>query len=90
MKYNLVFSPEAKEDLQKHAKAGDKSLLKKIYALFREIEEHPDTGTGQIEKLKHCSEETWSRRISHKHRLCYRIYGDEVHIISSYGHYQEK
>lgn len=61
----------------------------KLNALLEEIKEHPTTGTGQVEVLKHYKEETWSRRINKEHRLVYRVYEDivEVLIISVYGHY---
>ena len=54
--------------------------------------EHPLTGTGQIEQLRHCDSYTYSRRISKKHRLVYRVYEEfvEVLILSSYGHYDDK
>ena len=54
-----------------------------------ELQEHPRTGTGQIEQLKYYEEETWSRRINKEHRLVYRIYDDivEVLVLSTYGHY---
>uniref|UniRef100_UPI0034A4C0CB Txe/YoeB family addiction module toxin n=1 Tax=Phocaeicola sp. RTP21359st1_F5_RTP21360_211022 TaxID=3143195 RepID=UPI0034A4C0CB len=63
--------------------------VKKLNALLEEIKEHPTTGTGQVEVLKHYKEETWSRRINKEHRLVYRVYEDivEVLIISVYGHY---
>lgn len=63
--------------------------IKKLNALLEEIKEHPTTGTGQVEVLKHYKEETWSRRINKEHRLVYRVYEErvEVLIISAYGHY---
>lgn len=63
--------------------------IKKLNALLEEITNHPTTGTGQVEKLKHYKEETWSRRINKEHRLIYRVYEEvvEVLIISVYGHY---
>ena len=56
---------------------------------MEELQEHPRTGTGQVEKLKFYAEETWSRRINREHRLVYRIYEDivEVLVLSTYGHY---
>ena len=54
-----------------------------------ELQEHPRTGTGQVEPLKYYKEETWSRRINREHRLVYRIHDDivEVLVLSTYGHY---
>lgn len=86
--YKVVFAKEAQEDLlllQKHTPTA----LNKVRALLKELEEHPRTGTGQVEQLKHYAEETWSRRINREHRLIYRIHDDvvEVYVLSMYGHY---
>ena len=63
--------------------------IKKLKSLLVELQEHPRTGTGQVELLKYYTEETWSRRINKEHRLVYRIYDDvvEVLVLSTYGHY---
>jgi len=36
MKYEIIYSPEAEEDLRRHAKAENKILLKKISKLLQE------------------------------------------------------
>ena len=92
MSYRLIIQPEAEIHLEAHKKAGNKILLKKIYKLFEELKEHPQTGTGKPEQLKHYKEPTWSRRISDKHRLVYRIQDDivVVLVISAFGHYDDK
>jgi len=86
--YRLVFTDDARKDLLQLQKKAPMAI-KKLKALLEEIKEHPTTGTGQVEVLKHYKEETWSRRISKEHRLVYRVYKDtvEVLIISVYGHY---
>lgn len=57
-----------------------------------ELREHPLTGTGKPEQLKHYEITTWSRRINQKHRLVYRIEHDKIIILvlSAWGHYQDK
>jgi len=92
MSYKLILQPEAEIHLKAHVKAGNKILLKKIYKLFEELEEHPETGTGKPEKLKHKNEEYWSRRIDSRHRMEYIIDNDKVivFIISLWGHYSDK
>lgn len=50
MNYILDFSETALADIEKHKKAGDKAVLKKIGKLLNELMEHPSTGTGQPEK----------------------------------------
>ena len=91
MIYNLKFEKEAESDLAK-LKKSEKSAYKKAVKLLGELQEHPTTGTGKPERLKHYTEPTWSRRISDKHRLVYRIYDDVVvvFVISAYGHYEDK
>lgn len=89
--YRIVFSPKAKIDLLR-LNRNEPNAVKKLVKLLKELEEHPRTGTGQIEQMKHCKEETWSRRISSKHRLVYRICDKrvEVLVLSAYGHYDDK
>lgn len=90
MVYELEFTKEALNDIQRHKKSGNKPLLKKLEKLLQELKQHPSTGTGQVEMLKHYQEETWSRRINDEHRLVYRIKEDVVVvlILSAYGHYR--
>lgn len=86
--YRVIFSDDAQKDLVKLRKKAPNSI-KKLTVLLKELEEHPRTGTGQVERLKHCKIETWSRRITGEHRIIYRIFDDivEVHVIAAYGHY---
>lgn len=88
--YELEFTKEALKDIQKHRKSGNWPLLRKLEKLLQELRQHPTTGTGQIEKLKHYEEETWSRRVNDEHRLVYRIKDDVVIVLvlSVYGHYK--
>lgn len=81
IEYELVFTQEALDDIQKHKKSGNKPLLKKLEKLLVELRQHPSTGTGQVEILKHYKEETWSRRINDEHRLVYRIKDDMVVVL---------
>lgn len=86
--YRVEFTEIAKEDIKMlHKKVP--MAIKKLEKLLQELQEHPRTGTGQVEQLKHFKEETWSRRINHEHRLVYRINDDvvTVRVISAYGHY---
>jgi toxin YoeB len=57
-----------------------------------ELREHPKTGTGKPEQLKHYEIPTWSRRITDNHRLIYRIEEDRVIVLvlSFWGHYGDK
>lgn len=92
MSYVLEFSNIALEDIEKHKKSGNKPVLKKLETLFNELMEHPTTGTGQPEKLKHSLQGLYSRRINRKHRLVYSIEQEivTVHVLSAWSHYGEK
>lgn len=92
MKYQLDFSKKALEDIEKHKKAGNKATLKKIQKLLNELMEHPTTGTGQPELLKHDLQGLYSRRINKKHRLVYSVKVKivTVYIVSTHSHYGDK
>ncbi|MCC6690497.1 MAG: Txe/YoeB family addiction module toxin [Bacteroidia bacterium] len=64
MVYHLDFTAKAKEDIAAHKKSGNKAVLNKLLALFEELTEHPFTGTGKPEPLKHSLVGCWSRRIN--------------------------
>ena len=87
--YVIEFTEDARKDilaLQKHSQQA----IVKLYRLIDELREHPRTGTGQVEQLKHFKNETWSRRITREHRLVYEIHDNEilVLVISAFGHYK--
>ncbi|MEO9869448.1 Txe/YoeB family addiction module toxin [Ekhidna sp.] len=92
MNYILEFSDQALEDIEKHKKTGDQSVLKKIQRLLNELMEHPKTGTGQPEMLKHELAGLYSRRINRKHRLVYSIEEEivTVYVLNAYSHYGDK
>jgi toxin YoeB len=92
MKYSIILEPLAELHLEAHIKAGNKILLKRIYKLFEELSEHPETGTGRPHKLKHKKAGIWSRSIDDKHRMLYTIDNQKVivFIISLWGHYDDK
>ncbi|MCQ2251722.1 MAG: Txe/YoeB family addiction module toxin [Bacteroidales bacterium] len=86
--YNVIFSPDAQKDIANLKKKAP-NAFKKFGKIYEELKEHPKTGTGQCEQLKHYSEETWSRRLDKEHRIVYRVYDDrvEVYVLSAFGHY---
>lgn len=63
MIFEIEFTSEALEDIEKLKKTGSKVLVKKVFTLIQELKEHPETGTGKPEKLKYYQQNTWSRRI---------------------------
>ena len=92
MSYDLDFTDEALLDIERHKKSGDKTVLRKIDKLLNELREHPRTGTGQPELLKHDLAGYYSRRINRKHRLVYEIKDEVVTVLvlSAHSHYGDK
>jgi toxin YoeB len=92
MMFEIDFTFEALEDIEMLKKTGNKVVLKKLFSLIQELKQHPETGTGKPERLKHYQQNTWSRRIDRKHRLVYLINGTKivVTILGTYGHYGDK
>ena len=91
MKYKIVIMPKAALDLQKLARSEPKAFSK-ADRFIRELEDHPKTGLGHPEPLKGKPEGRWSREITKKHRLVYRIFDTAVfvEVLTAYGHYTDK
>ena len=89
--YKIEYWEQALLDIAK-LKKDEPAAYKKVAAFIEELKEHPKTGTGHPEPLKGKPEGRWSRQISKKHRLVYRIYETEVVVlvIAAYGHYDDK
>lgn len=87
--YLIKFSAEAQRDVIKLQNKSPEAL-KKLIKLLPELREHPRSGTGKVERLKHYAQETWSRRLSREHRIVYRIDDGivEVLVVSAFGHYE--
>lgn len=88
MAYHLDFTDNALKDIDFHKKSGNKVILKKLLILLEELAEHPFTGTGKPEPLKHNLAGMWSRRINIEHRLIYEVEENKVNILSAKGHYE--
>ena len=82
----IVFVEESWEDYLYWQKT-DKSKLKKINELIKDINRNPFDGLGKPEALKHKYAGFWSRRIDHEHRLIYRVVEDEIQIVKCRFHY---
>lgn len=89
--YEIEYQAQALLDIAK-LKKDDPVAYKKVNIFIGELKEHPKTGTGHPEPLKEKPEGRWSRQISKKHRLVYRIFETEVVVlvITAFGHYDDK
>ena len=91
MIYKVTPTEEAEADLVRLAKSEPK-VFQKAVRFMEELKVHPKTGMGHPEPLKGNPEGRWSRELTKKHRMVYRIFEDEVVVLvlSSYGHYDDK
>ena len=91
MTYRVEIKEQAEADLLRLAKDEPKVFLK-AQRFIEELKEHPKTGLGHPEPLKGKPEGRWSREITKKHRLVYRIFDTEVVVLvlAAYGHYEDK
>ena len=85
------FKEKAQFDF-KRLKKDEVKVYKKALKLIAELYEHPTTGSGHPEPLKGTLGNRWSRHITDKHRLVYRVLAAEVIVlvISAYVHYDDK
>jgi len=82
---NKLFINGAWEDYL-YWQAADKSMLKKVNALMKEIEHNPFEGAGKPEPLKHQYSGWWSRRINLEHRLVYKVENSAIIILQCRYH----
>ena len=91
-RYRVRLAPTALEDVERHRRAGDRKVLRKLEGLLAELTENPRRGTGKPELLKGDLAGLYSRRITGKHRLVYRV--DDavvtVMVVGAYGHYGDR
>ncbi len=86
MKRKLSFADEAWGDYL-YWQDTDRSMLRRINLLIKEIRRSPYEGIGKPEPLKHQLAGWWSRRIDSEHRFLYRVTEQAVEIASLRNHY---
>lgn len=82
----IKFSANAWEDYL-YWQATDRTILKRINLLIKDIEREPFIGIGKPEPLKHNMSGFWSRRIDLQHRLVYTLQDDTLSIGQCRDHY---
>jgi len=87
---NLIFRGKTWEQYEE-IREKDKQIHKNIKNIIKELLRHdPTQGLGKPEPLRHQLSGLWSRRISLKDRLIYRLNDDIIEIIAVGGHYDQK
>lgn len=82
----IVFMDDAWDDYL-YWQQTDKTMLKKINALIKDVLRSPFEGTGKPEALRENLSGFWSRRINMEHRLVYKVEDDSVIILQCRYHY---
>ena len=86
MRRKLIFSDEAWEDYL-HWQETDRSMVRRINQLIKDVRRSPYEGIGKPEPLKHQLAGWWSRRIDAEHRFVYRVTENAVEIATLRHHY---
>jgi toxin YoeB len=89
---HLDLSSQFFSDLQK-LKEENAKLPTKVWELIIDIFKHsknPNEGIGKPEPLKGDLSGYYSRRITDKHRLIYKLTKDSLNLVSCFGHYSDK
>jgi len=71
---DVIFTKHAWEDFSYWIDT-DEEIVRKIKELIRSIKENPFKGIGKPEPLKYSLKGYGSRRITHEHRLVYKVTG---------------
>jgi toxin YoeB len=85
----IVFHKEAFESLIEWSDREPK-MVRRIFEIIKSIDTDPFRGIGKPEPLKHDLKGFWSRRITDKDRLVYKVTDDSITIIACMYHYDNK
>ena len=88
MNNKIVFSASAWQDINTWVQE-DRKVFKKINALIQDIARNGNEGIGKPEPLINMNG-YWSRRITDKDRLIYKVQEDARLIAACKGHYGDK
>lgn len=80
----IEFTKNALKDLKYWKKTNNTSIKERISILLQDIIEHPFSGIGKPEALKHQLKGYWSRRITKEHRIVYKIENNKLIIVAAH------
>lgn len=82
----VVFLRQFREDLAFWIKTDRKTALRTL-ELVEAVLSEPFVGIGKPEPLRHEFAGCWSRRITHEHRLVYRVTANRIDFLQARYHY---
>jgi toxin YoeB len=83
---NLTFAPKA-WDSYLYWQKTDRTIVKRINSLIKDIQRNPFEGIGKPEPLKHALSGFWSRRTNDEHRIVYKVTNNNILIAQLRYHY---
>lgn len=81
-----IIQDECMEDLE-HWVATDRKIALRTFNLMKAVRRDPFSGIGKPEPLRHLGPDIWSRRITARDRLVYRVGHDFVDFLQARYHY---
>jgi toxin YoeB len=82
----VAFDEQAWDDYTEWGRL-DRKMQAKIIELIDASRRDPFHGIGKPELLKHQYRGCWARRINQEDRLVYRVFDEEIRIVSCKDHY---
>lgn len=86
-KREAVFQPEFLEDLRYWTRVDRKLALRALDIVEATLRD-PFVGVGKPEPLRHELSGAWSRRLTHEHRVVYRVREDVIDFLQARCHYE--
>jgi len=65
----------------------DKKIIRRIHELIKDTMREPFSGIGKPEPLRFALAGYWSRRITEKHRMAYKVEGGNLLLAQLRYHY---
>ena len=81
-----VVQEECMEDLE-YWVSSNRNVALRIFTRMKAARRDPFHGVGKTEPLKHLGPDIWSRRITARDRLVYRVGDDFVDFLQARYHY---
>jgi toxin YoeB len=81
-----VFDPDFRDDLRWWVRT-DRKVALRLLDLVEAVLRDPFDGIGKPEPVKSFGSDVWSRRLTHEHRLLYRVSHDQIDFIQARYHY---
>jgi toxin YoeB len=81
-----TFDPHFREDLA-YWVVTDRKVALRALRIAEDVLRDPFHGLGKPEPLKHLDPNTWSRRLTERDRIVYRVLADRVDFLQARYHY---